>query len=598
MRNLVPRLLVGAAALGVLLIASGGWARAGEESLGSPTLTAINDAQSRGEITAEQAVLYKVYFIKGSSKLPQAYNLGGDRVRCGTPIIMEAKEKMGSFSQPVRQELTELMVRPTLDSYIDTAHYRIHYSTSGSNIIYLWPNTAYRDSVMAACEYSWNFYHVLHGWQVPPSDGSAGGGNGLIDCYVDQLSGVYGVTYSESPGPNWPNDYTAYFIIDNDYTGFGYTDRTLPMKVTVAHEYHHVVQMGYTVANSWWMENVATFCEDEVYDAIDDNHAYLGLFMMYPYWKQATFNGGFEYGAFLWPTFLKERWSHSLIRDIYVCSATGNIYTCFDTVLGTLGSSHRAALAEWNVWNFYTYGRDDGNHYSEASLYNRYIQFDRQFSTYPQLDQHPNSNPNHLPEATGESVMRFIRDTTSPDNKLTITVDGPNCTGQVVVIAKTAGVQEFTEFYMNLDANGNGSVDVIPWDTMEYAHMMVGMPRECGNGTFDYSFSAVTTQTGAVNEHPPLYTRTVNLEQNVPNPFGPETEIGYSLGAGAAVNLGVFDAAGRQVRTLIHTQQAPGQYSVRWDGRDDAGRVMAPGVYFYRLNAGGAEQVRKMILSQ
>jgi hypothetical protein len=100
-----------------------------------------------------------------------------------------------------------------------------------------------------------------------------------------------------------------------------------------------------------------------------------------------------------------------------------------------------------------------------------------------------------------------------------------------------------------------------------------------------------------VPSNPALYTRTIDLDQNFPNPFGPETRIRYRTGDSGPVDLAVFDAGGRQVRMLLHSSQAAGEYSVRWDGRDDGGRPSPPGVYFYRLHAGGSEQVRKMILS-
>lgn len=590
------RVLPAVAALLCLLSAAGASLGSADEG-GSPALTAIDAAHARGEISDGQAMLYKLYFIKGSAALPKAYDLGGDRIKCGTPIVMEAQEKMDSYSEPYKGQIMEMMTRPTLNAFEDTPHFRVHYSTSGANIIYQWPNPAYKDSVKASCEYCYNYY-VAHGWQVPPSDGANGGGNGLIDCYVDQLSGVYGVTYSESPGPNWPNDYTAYFIIDNDYTGFGYADRTLPMKVTVAHEYHHVVQMGYTVANNWWMENLATYNEDQCYDTINDNYNYLGLFLSYPYNKQATFNGGFEYGAFLWPRFLMERWNEYLNRDIQLCTAGGtNIYTCFNNVLGGQGTNHEDALKEWCVWNFYTQVRNDGQHYEEGGAYNRLMSYDKIFTSYPTGDQHPTTSPERRPEATACSVQRFTRNTQSPDNLLTVHFNGPNCASQVVVIAKETGQVVFHEYYMTLDANGDGSVDIPQWDQREYAYMMASFPADCGNGRFDYIFSAETTTSGAV-DNPPLYARTVDLRQNTPNPFGPETSISYRLGENSSVTLGIFDASGRQVRTLIHGEQNAGEYAVRWDGRDDQGLSVPRGVYFYRLNTGEQTQMRKMILAE
>jgi hypothetical protein len=126
------------------------------------------------------------------------------------------------------------------------------------------------------------------------------------------------------------------------------------------------------------------------------------------------------------------------------------------------------------------------------------------------------------------------------------------------------------------------------------------MPGTCAAGSYDYEFDAVTDVTvgvpGAGDPRAPLYVRTIRLDQNSPNPFGPETSIGYRLEAAAPVRLSIFDAAGREVRTLIQATQAPGGYSIRWDGRDDLGGELSAGAYFYRLRAGDAEEVRKMVL--
>jgi hypothetical protein len=87
------------------------------------------------------------------------------------------------------------------------------------------------------------------------------------------------------------------------------------------------------------------------------------------------------------------------------------------------------------------------------------------------------------------------------------------------------------------------------------------------------------------------------LEQNVPNPFNPRTEIGFELGESASVTLLVLDAAGRRVRTLIEGEvRARGRHAASWDGLDDGGRPLPSGVYFYRLAAGGAVEGRRMSL--
>ncbi|MBT8397056.1 MAG: S8 family serine peptidase [Gemmatimonadetes bacterium] len=136
------------------------------------------------------------------------------------------------------------------------------------------------------------------------------------------------------------------------------------------------------------------------------------------------------------------------------------------------------------------------------------------------------------------------------------------------------------------------------------------------------------TRTGAVDtvtsagpfvvtggENPPV---TI-LYQNFPNPFpnqevgASETRIWFDLAEHSRVELAVYDMRGRLVRTLIPargcgpTELPPGLYgreegptpdpctTLSWNGRDDGGRRVAPGVYLLRLQAGGVVEVRRVV---
>jgi hypothetical protein len=90
----------------------------------------------------------------------------------------------------------------------------------------------------------------------------------------------------------------------------------------------------------------------------------------------------------------------------------------------------------------------------------------------------------------------------------------------------------------------------------------------------------------------------VRLAQNVPNPFRPSTSINYELGRPGAVSLRVYDVQGRLVRELVDGHQDAVAHSVLWDGTDDAGRAVSSGVYFYRLEAPGVTETRRMVLSR
>jgi endo-1,4-beta-xylanase len=81
------------------------------------------------------------------------------------------------------------------------------------------------------------------------------------------------------------------------------------------------------------------------------------------------------------------------------------------------------------------------------------------------------------------------------------------------------------------------------------------------------------------------------LGQNFPNPFNPSTTIRYSITHTSNVTLKVFDMLGREVQSLVNTQQAPGQYSVTLNAQN-----LGSGVYFYRLNAGTYTETKKLML--
>ncbi len=81
-----------------------------------------------------------------------------------------------------------------------------------------------------------------------------------------------------------------------------------------------------------------------------------------------------------------------------------------------------------------------------------------------------------------------------------------------------------------------------------------------------------------------------------PNPFNPSTRIAFRLATAGQVQLMVHDAAGRLVRTLVASHLAEGEYTVAWDGNDSANRRAGSGVYFYRLEANGVSETRKMVM--
>ena len=94
---------------------------------------------------------------------------------------------------------------------------------------------------------------------------------------------------------------------------------------------------------------------------------------------------------------------------------------------------------------------------------------------------------------------------------------------------------------------------------------------------------------------------TAQLAQNYPNPFNSETVIEYELPQSGEIQLMIYDVTGQRVASLASGLREAGTYAPRWDGRDDAGRRMASGVYLYRLEAPAMTgdrivQTRKLLL--
>jgi len=84
--------------------------------------------------------------------------------------------------------------------------------------------------------------------------------------------------------------------------------------------------------------------------------------------------------------------------------------------------------------------------------------------------------------------------------------------------------------------------------------------------------------------------------QNYPNPFNPQTTIEYYLPKSSWVNLTIYNVLGRKIKVLVNDFQTKGKKSITWDGKDQKGRMVATGIYFYRLETTDYVESKKMLL--
>ncbi|MCX7835039.1 MAG: carboxypeptidase regulatory-like domain-containing protein [bacterium] len=134
-----------------------------------------------------------------------------------------------------------------------------------------------------------------------------------------------------------------------------------------------------------------------------------------------------------------------------------------------------------------------------------------------------------------------------------------------VTVDSTHTIGQILNANIRIIFNGCPSPHVIP------VQITVGIPSE------------VSDQNGLPVEY--------KLHQNYPNPFNPVTEIRFDLKEKGLTKLTVFDLLGRTVATLVNEELPAGYHSVRFDGTK-----FAAGVYFYRIESGKFQALKKMVL--
>ena len=165
--------------------------------------------------------------------------------------------------------------------------------------------------------------------------------------------------------------------------------------------------------------------------------------------------------------------------------------------------------------------------------------------------------------------------------------------------------------HQNQDYEGTGLVGWYPedLDSAESLDPLLGEPIEgdwqllvidqisSGVGHVNSWCVELSYELQAVSPVDEMLVPTVlALEGNYPNPFNPRTIIKFSVPTAGSVDLAVFDVRGVRVSSLVHGVMQPGHHEAVWMGRDDAGRAMASGSYFYRLRSGGQTVAGKMLL--
>jgi len=87
------------------------------------------------------------------------------------------------------------------------------------------------------------------------------------------------------------------------------------------------------------------------------------------------------------------------------------------------------------------------------------------------------------------------------------------------------------------------------------------------------------------------------LGQNYPNPYTHNTTISYAIPKSGVVSLKIYNIKGQLVRTVVDEHREKGHYTEIWDGKNDNGKPVSSGIYFYKLETDDSKsQIKKMLL--
>jgi hypothetical protein len=372
MRRSFGVLVLASLLAGLLPPATPASAERGEPKLPTPAL--LERDVARGRLDRAEADLYLAYAFGAPGKLPAAYR--SDAPWDGTLPLLRLEERVaemprGSRRAAIRETLSSSSALANCSSAAGGAsthsstYFYIEYGTIGGGLTI--------SQYAASLDTSWATEVNTFGWSAPPLHPSVPGGKyhvvvaalaGGLYGFVS-TSGTYAGLAGDNPNTPWtePDAYRSCMALNNDYSGFPGTPQQA-LDATTAHEFNHSLQFGYgaiTGANApdaSFTEGGATWMEDEVFDASNDNYNYL--------WPDFTDDmGSYSGGNFPYPYWvvfraLTERFGtgaagagEQVMEDFWELtsqSATSNMLPALNTALVSKGTNladayHAAAIA-------------------------------------------------------------------------------------------------------------------------------------------------------------------------------------------------------------------------------------------------------------
>lgn len=455
------RFILGALSLALAVSALG--------TLGSPAAASdpTEDSAATAALETAQAILSSAPLARGAKP---TVRLGAD----ASLALADLVRVLDRLTPTQRKQAQQLLARPdgsgngTADdavawgtsqtSVLCATHVCVHYVLPGVNQ-HAPDDVAWVQSTLDEMEAVYAQEVTTMGYRAPAPDGTVGG-DSRFDVYLANLGplGLYGYCAPEAGLAGQINRYTAYCVLDDDYTGFPLGPFP-SLQVTAAHEFFHAIQFNYdTFEDRWLMEATATWMEERYADAVDDNRQYIKYGQTRkPGVPLDTFEGLTHYGN--WTFFEK-------LSQNYGIDSVRVLWAKMDGTRGAVDQSSIQALKNYLAAHGTTfqkfYGRfaagnlDPARSFSEGAAYPAAPWAGSYRFKASRKTIRFSTKLKHL---TSKSYR--INSKVAGTHKAKISIDGPAAkTGPAVVVSIYKSNGSITRKLVKLNGSGDGSVRV------------------------------------------------------------------------------------------------------------------------------------------
>lgn len=504
-------------------------------------------------------------------KYPLQQVTGDDETgKCGFGIVNEVKLNFNLFDPKQRKILAGLLSRPQSDTSFVTpsGKFRIHYKKSGFDA----PGYSLSELAKAA-DSSYNYEINILGYPPPPGDNGAGGDD-KYDIYIGNLSaGLYG--YTEMETELSPNVWTSFMVIDNDFSTHN-TKGINGARVTVAHEFHHAIQVGnyiYRSTDQFYHELTSSAMEEFVFNDINDYYFYFPSYSRNPQ-RPFSRNGSNDgYDLAVWNIFLKERFGFDILKRTWELMRDKRALNAIAEAIAEAGSMFKNEFSLFGQWLYFTGQRAVPNKYfKEAQNYPLIRPLMTSLFNKPQTSMNISSNPVSI------NYLVFTDQAARTDTFVAV-VTNSDLTNGVSDISKTLSFK-----YTLSNQSGNGFRKVIDGF---YASL------ESDNGF-------LLSEMNILNNNPIEDIVTTEINYAFPQPFRYSKNSHISFPAGNTF-AGFADLAIYSIdMDLIYNGElriiTTDKKVLMWDAIGNNGRKLSTGVYFYVLKNDKATIKGKFVL--